>query len=264
MTAFALPAPRMVGADFLKLRRDRSLSAVTALLTVGGVAVTVAVMELLHLSNPTKHGPAGGVPNLGHLAFVVASLGAAGAAIVGSRTGAGDKDAGVYRDLVVTGRPRWALYLSRFPAGAAYLLPFVSAAYLLTAVSSVLFAGSTQAPDGRLLVLTGLWTLLEVAFYYLLSVALAALLGSRSYTIGIVLAFRLAITPLLASISALGVVRELVPGVALQALSPSGLGGAARQGAAVPMSIAAVAAVLLVWTVAAVLGAGWRDTARDA
>jgi hypothetical protein len=116
----------------------------------------------------------------------------------------------------------------------------------------------------RLLVLTGLWTLLEVAFFYLLSVAIAALLGSRSYAIGVVLAFRLAITPLVASISALGIVRELMPGVAMQALTPSALGDAARQGPAIAMSTGAVAAVLLVWAVAAVVLAGWRDVTRDA
>jgi ABC-type transport system involved in multi-copper enzyme maturation permease subunit len=264
MTAFALPAPRLVGADILKLRRNRSLTAVTAVLTAGAVAITVAIMELLHLANSAKHGPAGGVQNLGHVAFLIATLGTAAAAIVGSRVGAGDKDAGVYRDLVVTGRSRLSLYLSRIPAGAAFLFPFVAAAYALEAVSAVVLAGSKPVPDARLLALTGLWTVLEVMFFYLLSVAVAALLGSRSYAIGVVLAFRLAVAPIIASISALGIVRELMPSVAMQALTPAGLGDAARQGPAVPMSTGAIAAVLLVWAVAAVALAGWRDVTRDA
>ncbi|HXR12267.1 MAG TPA: hypothetical protein VN770_08230 [Gaiellaceae bacterium] len=264
MTTFALPAPRLVAADVLRLRRNRSLAVVTGVLTVGAVAVTIAVMELMHVASPAKHGPAGGVQNLGHVAFLIAMLGTAAAAIVGSRAGAGDKDAGVYRDLVVTGRSRVSLYLSRIPAGFAFLFPFVAAAYALEAVSAVVFAGSNPVPDARLLALTGLWTVLEVAFFYLLSVAVAALLGSRSYAIGVVLAFRLAITPLVASISALGIVRELMPGVAMQALAPAGLGHAARQGPTVPMSIGAVAAVLIVWAVAAVALAGWRDVTRDA
>ena len=77
MTALALPAPRLVGADLLKLRRNRSLAAVTAVLTVGAVAITVAIMELLHVANPAKHGPAGGIANLGHVAFLIAALGTA-------------------------------------------------------------------------------------------------------------------------------------------------------------------------------------------
>jgi hypothetical protein len=79
-----------------------------------------------------------------------------------------------------------------------------------------------------------------------------------------VLAFRLALTPILASISALGIVRELVPGVALQNLTPAALGDAARQGPNVPMSLAAIAAVLLAWAAAAVIAGAWRDTTRDA
>lgn len=264
MTTYALPTPRLVGADLLKLRRNRSLAAVTPVLTVGAVAVTIAIIELLHVANPATHGPAGGVHNLGHLAGLLAMLGAAAAAIVGSRVGAGDKDAGVYRDLVVTGRSRTSLFVSRIPAGAAFLLPFVAAAYAVAAVAAVVFSGSDPTPGTRLLVVTGLWTLLGVAFFYVLSVAVAALLGSRSYAIGVVLAFRLAITPIVASVSALGIARELTPGVAIESLAPAGLGGAARQGPHIPMSTAAIAAVLIGWTVAAVVLGGWRDVRRDA
>ncbi|MGH2935712.1 MAG: ABC transporter permease [Gaiellaceae bacterium] len=264
MTTLALPTPRLVGADLLKLRRNRSLAAVTAVLVVGAVVLTVAIMELLHVASPAKHGPAGGIRNLGHLASLITLLGVAAAAIVGSRVGAGDKDAGVYRDLVVTGRSRMALYLSRIPAGAAFLFPFVAVAYALAAVSAVVFAGSNPAPDTRLLVVTGLWTLLGVAFFYILSVTVAALLGSRSYAIGVILAFRLAITPIIASISALGIVRELMPAIAIERLSPAALGEAARMGPRIGMSIAAVAAVLVVWTVVAIAVAGWRDATRDA
>jgi len=149
MTTLALLTPRLVSADILKLRRNRSLAAVTAVLTVGAVAITVAIMELLHLANSAKHGPAGGVTNLGHVAFLIAALGTAAAAIVGSRVGAGDKDAGVYRDLVVTGRSRVALYLSRIPAGFAFLLPFVAGAYAVEAVSAVVLAGPNPVPDRR-------------------------------------------------------------------------------------------------------------------
>jgi hypothetical protein len=264
VTAYALPTPRLVAADILKLQRNRSLAVVTGVLTVGAVGITVAIMELLHVANASKHGPAGGIVNLAHIASLTAMLGAAAAAIVGSRAGAGDKDAGVYRDLVVTGRSRLSLYLARIPAGFAFLLPFVAGAYALDAVASVVLAGSSPVPGTRLLVLTGLWTVLEVAFFYLLSVAVAALLGSRSYAIGVVLAFRLAITPLVASISALGIVRELTPGVALESLTPSALGNAARQGPAIAMSTGAVAAVLLMWAIAALALAGWRDVTRDA
>jgi hypothetical protein len=264
MTTVALPAPRLIGADLLKLRRRRGLAVVVGLLTVGAVVITYGVMEILHLVNSAKHGPAGGIANLGHGTFVVAALGGVAAALVGSSAGAGDLDAGVYRELVVTGRSRLSLFLSRIPAGLVYLLPFVAAAYTLACLATVAFADSLPAPGVRLMVLGGLWALLEVTFYYVLSLAIACLIGSRSYTIGIVLAFRLAITPILASISALGIVRELVPGVAMEGLTPAGFGDALRQGPDVPMSIAATAAVLVAWTLLALILGGWRDTTRDA
>jgi hypothetical protein len=264
MSTLALTAPRLIGADFLKLRQRRSLAVVVGVLTIGAVSITYAVMEILHMVNSTKHGPAGGIENLGHGAFVVAALGGVAAAIVGASAGAGDLDAGVYRELVVTGRSRRALFASRIPAGLIFLLPFVAAAYALASVAAVVFAGALPSPGIRLMVLGGLWALLEVTFYYLLSLAIACLIGSRSYTIGIVLAFRLAVTPLLASISTLGIVRELLPGVAMQSLAPAGFGDAVRQGPVVPMSVAATAAVLVVWTLLTLVLAARRDTTRDA
>jgi hypothetical protein len=264
MTTLALPAPRLVGADLLKLRRRRGLAIVVGLLTLGTVAITYGVMELLHLINSTKHGPAGGIENLGHGTFLVAALGGVAAAIVGASAGAGDLDAGVYRDLVVTGRSRVSLFLSRIPAGLAFLLPFVAAAYAFASVATVVFANSKPVPDVRLMALGGLWALLEVTFYFLLSLGIACLIGSRSYTIGIVLAFRLAITPILFSISALGIVRELLPGVAMQSLLPAAFGDSARQGPVIPMSVAAAAAVLIGWTALVLLAGGRRDVTRDA
>jgi ABC-type transport system involved in multi-copper enzyme maturation permease subunit len=267
MSSYALalsPARSLVAADLLKLRKRRGLVAVSSLLTIGATVVTYAVMELLHVANPAKHGPAGGIVNLGHVAFLASLLGAVVATLIASSAAVGDLDAGVYRDLVVTGRSRLSLYLSRIPAGFLFLLPFVAASYALAAVASVAFAGSEPGPGLGLLTTTGLWVLVEVAFYYLLAFGIACLVGSRAYTIGIVLAWKLALTPILASISALGIVRELVPGVGLQDLAPAALGNAVRQVPDVGMTTAAIAAVLLVWMVSALVAGVWRDTTRDA
>jgi ABC-type transport system involved in multi-copper enzyme maturation permease subunit len=264
MTALTFsPARSLVASDLLKLGRRRGLVAVTSLLTVGAVIITYGVIEALHLADAAKHGPAGGIDNLGHGSFVVVALGAVAAAVVGASAAVGDLESGVYRDLVVTGRSRLALCWSRLRGGLLFLLPFVAAAYALAAVSSVVFAGGNPAPGTALLVDTGLWALLQATFYYLLAFGLAALIGSRSYTIGVLLAFRLALTPILATISALGIVRELVPGVALMALAPTGLGDSVRQGPPVPMSVGAIAAVLAVWAAAALAAGAWRDVSRD-
>ena len=264
MSAIALPTRPLVSTDLLRLRKRRGLVAVTALLTVGAVLVSNTIIELLHLSNSVAHGPAGGVTMLGHQAWVIGALGAVAAAIVGSAAAVGDLEAGVYRDLVLTGRSRLALYLSRIPAGLLFVAPFVLAAYALEAVVSVVMAGSNPAPSTALLVTTGLWILLKVAVTYAVAVGVAAVTGSRSYSIGIVLAWTLAISPLLASLSALGVTRDLLYGVAIDNLTPSGLGTAAQQGPVIGMSLAAVIAVLAAWTIFPLVAGALRDTRRDA
>jgi ABC-type transport system involved in multi-copper enzyme maturation permease subunit len=251
-------------SDLLKLRRRRGLVVVTSLLTVVAMALTYGIIEMVHLASPATHGPAGGIENLGHGSWVAATLGAVAAAIVGSIAGAGDLEAGVYRDLVVTGRSRLGLYRSRLVGGLLFLLAFVTAGYVLAALATVVFAGSRPVPGTQLLATTGLWVVLQAAFYYLLAFGLACLVGSRSYTIGILLGFRLALIPILASISALGVLRELLPGVALQALAPTALGDTIRQGPDIAMSAGAIALVLLAWAVLAVAAGARRDVTRDA
>jgi ABC-type transport system involved in multi-copper enzyme maturation permease subunit len=219
---------------------------------------------VLHDLNPAKYGPAGGIKHLGHGAWVASALGAVAAAVVGAVAGVGDRDAGVDRELIATGRSRLVLYASRLGGGLLFLVPFVAIGYAIAAVATVVFANSWAAPSAQLLLSTGLWVLLQVVFYYLLAFGLACVTGSRSYTIGVLLAFRLAMAPILATIADLGVLRELIPGVALQALVPVGLGGTASQGPAIAMSTAAIAAVLLVWATVAVAAGGWKDATRDA
>jgi ABC-type transport system involved in multi-copper enzyme maturation permease subunit len=265
MSAISLsPSRNVVSADILKLRRRYGLVVVTVLMTVGAIALTYGILQILHDVDPSKYGPAGGVTHLGHGAWVASALGAVAAAVVGAVAGVGDRDAGVDRELIVTGRSRITLYGSRLAGGLLFLVPFVAVGYTVAAVSTVVFADSWATPSAGLLVTTGLWVVLQAVFYYLLAVGLACITGSRSYTIGVLLAFRLAVAPILAAIADLGVLRELLPGVALQALAPAALGDTIRQGPPIPMSIAAIAAVLLVWAGVAVVGGGWKEATRDA
>jgi ABC-type transport system involved in multi-copper enzyme maturation permease subunit len=258
------PNRNVVSADILKLRRRHGLVAVAVLMTAGAMALTYGVLQVLHDLDPGKYGPAGGVTHLGHGAWVASALGAVAAAVVGAVAGVGDRDAGVDRELIVTGRSRIVLYASRLGGGLLFLIPFVAVGYAIAAVSTVIFADSWTAPSAQLLATTGLWVVLQAVFYYLLAVGLVCITGSRSYTIGVLLAFRLAVTPILATIADLGVLRELIPGVALQALAPAALGDTIRQGPAIGMSVAAIAAVLLVWALVAVAAGGWKEATRDA
>jgi hypothetical protein len=267
MTALApslsLPGPRLVRAELLKLRRRRGLVLTVTALTVGAVLVTYGVLASLHAANPGHHGPAGGIDNLGHVMWILSALGAVAAALVGATAGAGDLGAGVFRELVVTGRSRTALFLSRIPGGLAFLFPIVAVAYALAAVASVMLAGSLQAPSIETLVGGGFWVLLSTGLYFVLALGVASLVGSRTTTIGILLAWRLALAPIVLSISFLGAGRDILPDAAVQQLAPGALESNV-QVAKLAMSTGLSAIVILAWLAAALWAGGWRTATRDA
>ena len=143
------PVPRpffpLIRADLLKLRRNRGLLAAAAAMTIGPVVVAYAILVILHAANPAHHGPAGGIANLGHGTSLLAVIGSVAAVLVGASAGAGDLGSGVFRELVVTGRSRVALFASRIPGGLAFLLPLVGVAVALTAGAT----SSSPAPSRR-------------------------------------------------------------------------------------------------------------------
>ena len=266
MTALApsLPLPRLARAEVLKLRKRRGLVAITACLTVGAVLVAYGILAILHWANPAHHGPAGGVTNLGHGLGVLTLLGSVAAILVGATAGAGDLSAGIFRELVVTGRSRYALFRARVPGGLAFLLAFVAVAYTLAAVASVVFAGSLAAPSTGLLASAGAWLLLSCAVWFVLALGVASLVGSRSMTIGGMLAFRLAVSPLLLSIGPLGAARESLPAPGLSRLAPHAVRDFTQQAGPLPMSVIVAELVLLAWVAAALAVGAWRTVTRDA
>ena len=261
---FSFPQPRLVTAEILKLRKRRGLVITTFAFTVGATAVIYAILAILHSTNAAKHGPAGGVANLGHSLLLQTMFAGVCATLVGTTAGAGDLSAGVFKELVVTGRSRRALFAARIPGGLAFLLPIVALAYAVAAVASVVFAGSLGTPSVALLAESGAWVLLFSSYWFALALGISSLVGSRSTTIGVLVALQLAFAPILASITMLGAGRDAIPGTALTRLAPHAVRAHAVQGVAPPMSVAA-AVLALTLTVAIVLGLGARrTTTRDA
>ena len=113
-------------AEVLKLRRRRGLLALTAVLTIVPILLGYGAAVIAHLIDAKAHGPAGGVENMSSPLEILGLLGGVAALLVGVTAGAGDLNAGVFRELVVTGRSRRALFLARIPGGLIVLLPFVS------------------------------------------------------------------------------------------------------------------------------------------
>jgi hypothetical protein len=268
--AASSPAPTrrpflpLVRADLLKLRRNRGLVAAAAAMTIGPVVIAYSILAILHAANPDHHGPAGGIDNLGHGTGLLILIGSVAAVLVGAAAGAGDLGAGVFRELVITGRSRLALFASRIPGGLAFLIPLVAAAVAIMAGATVAFAGSLPAPSASLLAETGIWALAEIAFYFALALGLASLTGSRTQTIGILLAWRLAVTPILLAITAIGAGRDAIPGAAFEHLAPQSIADHIRQGPAVPMSTSVALLTIALWTIAALALGAWRTATRDA
>jgi hypothetical protein len=267
-------SPRLVSAELLKVRKRRGLVAATLALTVVPMIVAYVVLAILHATDPAHHGPAGGVQNFADSMNLLAGLAAVAAILVGATVGTGDLGAGVFRELVSTGRSRLALFAARVPAGLGLLLPIVGAGLAITATASSVFAGSQKArmvhgvldlgnaaPSASLLLQSAGWLALVTALSFVLALGLSSLLGSRGTSIGLLLGWQLLVVPLLLSIDPLGSLREGLAWAPVQRLEPHALLGNV---VIVPMSLAATTVVLLAWTVVPLALGAWRTARRDA
>jgi ABC-2 family transporter len=266
-------SPRLVSAEFLKLRRRRGL--VVSVLVLTALPMLIAYGVLLG-----QDGTAGGMENFRGSLSVLTLLSVVAAILVGATLGTGDTGAGVFRELVVTGRSRLALFAARVPAGLALLLPMVGVAFAIAATAATVFAGSLEviehpklpgengqtvvdhrAPSGILLAQSAGWLALVAALSFALALGVSSLLGSRGTSIGVLLGWWLVATPVLTNLESLGVVREGLAPVALEALAPAAL---FEGDPAVPMSLAVAAGVLLAWAAVPLALGAWRTCTRDA
>src|ERR1700691_1041843 len=214
-------AARMFAADFLKLRKKRSTLIWALVIGLAPIVIMFAVTAIEHASDPTKivgphqvegYGPAGGIEAfhdglrlLGGLFF-----GPLVAILVGVEAGTGDASAGVFRDLVVTGRSRVALFASRVPAALALCWVVVLVAFVLLLAGSFIFASNLPTPGGAL-ILNGLgFALLGTGVLCVIAVGLASLTTSKPAAIITMIAWQVVASPLLASISSLGSARKAI------------------------------------------------------
>ena len=253
--------PRLVSAELLKLRKRRGLVASGLALTVLPMVVAYTILLIVHAANPAKHGPAGGLQNFSDSIDLLMTLSVVAAILIGSTLGASDLSSGVFRELVVTGRSRLALFAARVPAGLALLWTFVGAGFAVTALASQVFAGSLHPPALALVAETAAWLALVSGFSLVLALAVSSIIGSRGTAIGVLVAWQIVVTPLLLQIKALGTLRELLVGAATERLRPGTLIGSPTE---VRMSIAAAAVALLAWTIVALALGAWRTVTRDA
>jgi hypothetical protein len=126
-----IPTWGLIATKHLELRKRRTLMVVVVLLTVGLPVLVLGLRLLFHLTDPKSYGPAGTPSVFQFLCQPMAEFGFIIAATLGATAGTSDLTDGVFRQLVITGRSRLALYLARIPAGLSILLPLVAVAFAM-------------------------------------------------------------------------------------------------------------------------------------
>jgi ABC-type transport system involved in multi-copper enzyme maturation permease subunit len=259
MTAIAL---RMVGADVLKVRKRRGTMIWVLVLALLPVIVLFTVKAIQHSSNPVKYEPAGGRPGFTDgVRLLCLFFGPLAAVLIGVEAGTGDASAGVFRDLVVTGRSRLALFASRVPAALVICWFVTVTGYLLVLAGTFGFASNLPIPD-RALVLNGLgFTLLSTGVVCVVAVGFASLTTSKPAAITALIGWQLVASPLIASISSLGKDRDVLLSQAVVHFSPVRVGD---RNAAVTMSQGTGLIVLAAWVAVFLALGAWRTRSMDA
>jgi hypothetical protein len=250
---------RLIRAEMLKLVRRRGTMIWCALLTVGSVVITEVILVTLHAVNAAKHGPAGGATNLDHLVFVVGGLGNVAAILIGAAAGTQDVSAGVFRDLVVTGRPRKMLFAVRYPGAVAVFLPLLAVGFGTAVLCSYVFAGSLPHPTGSEIGRYTAYLLAVTLTDIAIAIGLAAFASSR-VVVGVLIAWNAIVGPLLIHIGSLGSIRRFIDVAATQRLLPA----ISDTGTRVAMSTGTALAVLVGWAAVFLLSGRWWTERRDA
>jgi hypothetical protein len=225
---------RLIEAEVLKLRRRTGMVVMTASLTVLAVAVFYAIQAI--------RGDVSG--HFDDAIAVLAMAGSVAGAIVGATAGAADIEAGVFRDLVATGRSRLALFFVRVPGAWAIVLPMLA---LAVALAAVIDPGGEIVPAAAQVLIAG-------ALTSAVCVGLAALTGSRGTVIGLALAFQLGVSPILAQVEAIGDFRYGIPSVAI-----ARIGGVEE----LELALATAIAIVLAWAAAALAAGAWRSATQE-
>jgi len=251
-------ARRMLGAEFLKLRKKRGTVVWSLLLAVASAIVYFVYAELRRSSGQQ---PPGGLDGFRHgLELVGIIMAPLAAVLIGAEAGAGDTSAGVFRDLVVTGRSRAALFAVRVPGALLLTWLVVSLSYAAVVAGTLLFAGSQPLPT-LVHVLQGWgWALLVDGAVCAAAVGLASLTQSRPATITALIGFELVASPLLLQTHSLGHARDalLEASVVKTAPIPLHIGPVVRESSALAVI------VLALWVLIAIALGAWRTQRADA
>lgn len=247
---------RLIAADVLKLRRRRGMLALCMALTLGLIALMVIAAAVQHAGSPLEHFPAGGVMAYQDMMFALTLMMLVVGALVGAIAGAQDLESGVFRDLAATGRSRIALFGARIPGACVVVFLIGGLASAAAAIAAFTLADGWPTPHASMVVAATAGVLTTGALSATVSVGLAALTRSKAAVVSTMLAFNLALAPLLSGIGWLGDARQAIPTNALLRI-----GEGPNQGVEIGLFTAIV--VVLAWAAAAFAAGAWRTQARE-
>ncbi len=264
-------AYRMIGAEVLKLRRNRGVIAFAMVLMFAVVILYYGVAAIEHASDPLKNQAAGGFTGFQNGVRAMADfIGLLTAILIGAEAGTGDRASGVFRSLVVTGRSRLALFAVRVPAAIIVWLAFAVVSFGMILLATFLFApdsstavhhlhGSGSTPSLGLILQSAGWLTLTGAVLVACTVGVGSLTGSRAVTLTAAIGWEVVASNLLLNAGFLGSARRGILSAALDNLAPiSGV----RPNVTMAEGLALI--VLIVWTAAAIALGAWRTKTLDA
>jgi ABC-type transport system involved in multi-copper enzyme maturation permease subunit len=253
---------RLINAELLKLRKRRGLFWGSLFLAIGLPLIVFIIIEILHLAKPAQHGPVGGTSSYSNWLQGLYFAGAITATIVGAIAGTADVAAGVFRDLVATGRSRWQLFTARVVGALVFFIPIITLGYILITLITVSFAGSGRIPAASIMARGYGWILICTGFDLIVALGFASLIGSRAAALGVLLGWQFIASPLLLRLKFLGSLRQALFTSAIGRLDPVTTleGPLARS---VTHSAAAAALVLVIWVVVSLALGAWRTVIQD-
>lgn len=270
-----LPTRELIATKHLELRKRRGLMVAVAVLPLAPPVLILGIRLLAHLVDPSQYGPAGSVSLFSVITGLMAEFGFIVAAALGASAGSTDLTDGLFRQLVITGRSRLALYLARIPAGLAIVLPLVALGFTVLCLVTAFASGQSTSLAGTEMLKVGLWLELEISIGFLVGLGLGSLMGQRTVPVILLIVLEIIVTPALAghAIPYFLDGQRLVVGVAMDQLRPAALashpvGGGPLSGGGVlqipPMPTWAMITVIAGWIVGWSAIGAWRMMTRDA
>jgi ABC-type transport system involved in multi-copper enzyme maturation permease subunit len=225
------------------------------------VIIFFVVRAVQHSSNGLKYPPAGGLHGFQDgVRLVSLFFGPIAGILIGVDAGTGDTSAGVFRDLVATGRSRLALFASRVPAALALTWLVITAGYAFVLAGTYAFKSGAPTPDAALVLKGYGFSLLAVGIVSAVAVGLASLMTSRPAAITTFIAWQLVASPIIAAIGSLGNSRRIVLTQAIAHFSPVHIGDARS----VTMPAGTAVIVIVVWLAVFLTLGAWRARTMDA